>query len=359
MKESSAPFASAKHIMLLLISMALQGCLISTDSPEGEFSVGTMSYALDDTSRPEVMTKDPNDTRRLMLQFWYPTTPHRHLRLSYYLELIPKTVNSVINAPIIDTPDPLPLVIMSHGLGGNWNHSEFISESLAANGYLVAGVDHTYYGGPVKFPDGTLLSSIPNMLRFTGPRVTDELLADYFDVWVEDCHFLLGEIERLNQDPESMWYQRIDTQRIAMVSHSFGGAMGIQCATENSTIVANVNMDGDLRGAVKEDGTNTPFMMIWPGDSENNIEHRFDDGAYTNSPTFYWASIINAQHGDFADHNRLLNPGGTPSIKRKQQITLDLIHAFLDQYLMGTPNGLLNGQGLEEYPEIKFGFGKP
>ncbi|MCG8673624.1 MAG: hypothetical protein MI867_29825 [Pseudomonadales bacterium] len=342
-------------IALLPVTLTLQGCLIPTGKPDGEYSVGTMSYGLEDPTRLEVMTDDPDDIRRIKLQFWYPTNTHRHLRLGHYLELVPKLVNSLIDAPILDTTEKFPLVIMSHGLGGNGNHSEFISESLASHGYLVAGLDHTYYGGPISFPNGDQLSSIINMLRFTGPQVTDELLADYFDVWVEDCHFLLEEINRINDDPESPWYQRIDTQEIAMVSHSFGGSMGMQCATEDSSIVATINMDGDLRGTVKDTGTTTPFMMIWPGDSENNVDHRFVDGAFSLSPNYYWASIINSQHGDFADHNRLLNPGGEPNIKRKHKIILDLIHAFLDEHLMGNENQLLRGEGLEDYPEMLLG----
>ncbi|MDX1695996.1 MAG: hypothetical protein R3208_19680, partial [Ketobacteraceae bacterium] len=250
--------------LLLLFLLLVQGC-IGVSKPQGPYSVGTTTLGLVDASRSEVMTKDPDDVRRMLLQFWYPAPPHRHTRLSRYLEVVPKLVNSLVDAPILDTNEPLPLVIMSHGLGGNANHSEFISESLAANGYLVAAIDHTYYGGPVLFPGGEVLSSIPNMLRFTGPSVTEEKLQRYFDTWVEDCHFLLGELTRINSDPGSPWYQRMDTSRIAMVSHSFGGAMGMQCATGDSRIVATINMDGSLWGSVKETGTSTPFMMIWPG----------------------------------------------------------------------------------------------
>ena len=348
-----------KHNILIALSLLLQGCLINVEPPDGEYGVGTATLALDDESRAEVMTKDPSDHRKFLLQFWYPTEPHHMTVLGRYLELVPKLIHSVPDVPLIDTPEPLPLVIMSHGLGGNANHSEFISESLASHGYLVAGIDHTYYGGPVLFPDGTVRSSILNMLRFTGPRVTDQLLAEYFATWVEDCHLTIATILQLNQDPASRWYQRIDTQRIAMVSHSFGGAMGMQCATENNAIKATVTMDGALRGSVQAEGTTTPFMMIWPGDEHNSIDHRFDDPAFANSGTFYWASILNGDHGDFADHNRLLNPGGSPSIGRKQRIVLDLIHAFLQQHLLGQSSELLSGAGLEQYPEMRFGAGLP
>ena len=349
-----------KALPAVAVVCLLQGCLIPVSEPEGEYGVGTQTLALEDVSRAEVMTTDTADHRKMLLQFWYPTEPHNHLRLSRYLELVPKTVNSLVDAPMIDDGKPLPLVIMSHGLGGNANHSEFISESLAANGYLVAGIDHTYYGGPVRFPDGSQLSSILNMLRFTGPNLNDDKIRSFFDVWVQDCHFLLSEIDRLNADPESEWYQRIDTDRIAMVSHSFGGAMGMECALEESRIVANVNMDGDLWGNVKQIGTATPFMMIWPGDASNSIANRFEDPAFALSDTFYWASITNGDHGDFADHNRLLNPGGEPDIFRKQKITLDLIHAFLDRhFLMRQDPGLLDGVGLDAYPELRLGAGVP
>lgn len=325
------------------------------DNPKGEFGVGTVSYAMEDPHRPEVMTQNPDDYRRLMLQFWYPTAPHGFQRMSYYLELVPKIVHSLLNAPITGKQSRLPLVVMSHGLGANRNHSEFISESLASNGYLVAGIDHTYYGGPVRFPDGTIRSSIQNMLRFTGSKVTNEVLTTYFNDWVKDCHWVMDEIQRIDQDPSSPLYQRIDTTRIAMVSHSFGGAMGMQCASERNDIVATLSMDGDLRGPVKDSGTQVPFMMIWPGNASNSVDNRFAEGAYANSPTYHWASIQNSQHGDFADHNRVLNPGGTPNIRRKQDIILNLIDAFLKRYLLQETSSVVESLELEEMPELRYG----
>lgn len=326
-----------------------------TDAPQGEYSVGTFTVAMEDTVRSEIMTKNPDDHRKLALQFWYPTTPHNQIRLSYYLEIVPKNVFSKMDAPVVAENGPLPLVLMSHGLGGNRNHSEFITESLAANGYLVAGIDHTYYGGPVRFPDGSLLSSILNMLRFTGSKVTDELLATYFDDWVVDCHWVMDELGRINSDPDSPLYQRIDLSRIAMVSHSFGGAMGMQCASERSDILATIAMDGALRGTVKDEGTTVPFMMIWPGDSENTVDHRFDAGAFEHSPVYYWASIQNGDHGDFADHNRILKPGGTPDIHRKQDIVLQLIDGFLKHYLLGATASVKESLDLEQLPEVRYG----
>ena len=344
-----------KAATLLAIMLPLQGCLMPTDAPEGEYGVGSFTIAMEDPHRPEIMTRNPDDHRKLALQFWYPTTVHKQIRLSYYLELVPKNVFSKIDAPLIAESGPLPLVLMSHGLGGNRNHSEFITESLAANGYLVAGIDHTYYGGPVRFPDGSMLSSIVNMLRFTGSKVTDELLATYFDEWVADCHWVMAEIQRINSDPESPLYQRIDLNRIVMASHSFGGAMGLQCASERSDIVATIAMDGALRGTVKDAGTDVPFMMIWPGDAENTVDYRFDEGAFENSPTYYWASIQNGDHGDFAVHNRILKPGGTPDIHRKQEIILHLIHGFLKHYLRGETASVVESLNLAEMPAVRYG----
>lgn len=355
MKTPAGTGSLKKTALTLLMLLPLQGCLIPVDNPIGDFGVGTVSYAMEDQNRPEIMTQNPDDHRQLKLQFWYPTDQHGFQRLSYYLELVPKVVHSLLDAPVTGNQSRLPLVVMSHGLGGNGNHSEFISEALASNGYLVAGIDHTYYGGPVRFPDGKILSSIPNMLRFTGSKVTDDLLATYFEEWIKDCHWVMDEIQRIDQDPSSPFYQRIDTTRIAMVSHSFGGAMGMQCASERNDIVATVSMDGALRGTVKDFGTQVPFMMIWPGNASNSVDNRFVEGAFANSLLYHWASIQNAQHGDFADHNRLLNRGGTPTIQRKQEIILSLVQGFLKHYLLQETESVSESLDLEHMPEVRYG----
>ena len=68
-----------KLSVFALLSGALQGCLMSTDRPVGEFGVGTFSVEIQDPDRPERMTKASDDFRRLALQFWYPSDPHHRI----------------------------------------------------------------------------------------------------------------------------------------------------------------------------------------------------------------------------------------------------------------------------------------
>ena len=43
--------------------------------PTGPYRVGTVTYAWEDTTRPETYSDDPNDHRELPVQVWYPVDP--------------------------------------------------------------------------------------------------------------------------------------------------------------------------------------------------------------------------------------------------------------------------------------------
>jgi predicted dienelactone hydrolase len=96
------------------------------------------------------------------------------------------------------SPAKLPLVVLSHGTGGAAMGLAWLGETLAANGYIVAAVNHHGNTGAEPTPplQGTL-------------------------VWWDRPQDLSVLIDRLLADPQ--WGTRIDTSRIGVAGFSIGG----------------------------------------------------------------------------------------------------------------------------------------
>jgi len=74
-----------------LIGLALVGILALTiipqlelPSPTGPYAVGQTVFRWADTSRPEVMTDDPDDFREVIAFIWYPAEPGTWAKSPYF-----------------------------------------------------------------------------------------------------------------------------------------------------------------------------------------------------------------------------------------------------------------------------------
>jgi predicted dienelactone hydrolase len=138
----------------------------------------------------------PADADRPALKgaMWYPCAePPGEIQIG------PFTLAGVKDCPI--SGDKLPLVVVSHGWGGDDISHHDMAETLADAGYVVAAVTHPLD----RAPDGSLAGGLPDFVE----RPTDiERLID----------FVLGT---------SSAASRIDSQRIGFFGFSFGGYTGL------------------------------------------------------------------------------------------------------------------------------------
>ena len=159
---------SKKCIIISFLSLFLFQCIPikKPPKPTGSFNVGTQSFELTDTNRLEWFTKDnPDDLRKIMIQAWYPTSDNQGERENYidygkirikalaeqfdykpfiFKGLIKVKSNSFSNAKADNSKGPYPLIIFSHGLGGNRTQNTVIMEELASHGYVVIAIEHAY-----------------------------------------------------------------------------------------------------------------------------------------------------------------------------------------------------------------------
>lgn len=142
---------------------------------------------------------DQRRERPIKTEIWYPTkdTTKQNITKKYPFKLPPTSKGAEIAS------GKFPLIMLSHGTGGNRISQMWLACELASNGFIVASVDH--YGN-------TLDNKIPE--NFV--KVWDRPL----DVSFTIDHLLTN----------SHWNSAIDSSKIGMAGFSLGGYTSIALA---------------------------------------------------------------------------------------------------------------------------------
>ncbi|QXI40289.1 alpha/beta hydrolase family protein [Pseudomonas xantholysinigenes] len=143
---------------------------------------------------------DTRQERALEMFVWYPSATASPARL------IADNAVFVGAAAVADAPPAAgehPLVVLSHGFGGNWNNQAWLASTLARQGYIVAAVNH---------PGTTSRDRSPQAAAQLWQRPVD----------------LSRAIDAVTAEPEK--FGRVAPQRIAVVGHSLGGWTALEIA---------------------------------------------------------------------------------------------------------------------------------
>lgn len=351
--------------------------------PTGTYQVGTTIRYLVDDSRQEIYTQDPNDSRELLVQIWYPIEAAGDAERALYMpELdvigpvvaeqfgLPSFLLNHINltrldiykdAPVAETAaaTPFPVIVFSHGLTGLRIQNTIMAQELASHGYVVAAIDHTYANAITVFPDG-------RVILYEESRVFPSGDSNYIEanpliqVWAADIAFLLDEMGRWTTTEGEMFHGRLDPQNAGVFGHSTGGGTAVEFCLRDGRCQAGIGLDSwvlPVTEALLTPGLDQPFMFIstpgWLG-SENKarglaIYNRLSNGGYN-------LSLENTGHYDFSDL-ALLSPitpqlglSGTINSYDSLAIQNEYIVAFFDQYLRGMEREVLERPS--PYPEL-------
>ncbi len=177
----------------------------------GQNPVGTRSYEWTDTSRE----------RTLPVDVWYPATAQYagqdldEATQDNYETLPgmpPSSQQAVRDAN--SEPGTYPLIIFSHGFGGEKRQSTFLYTHLASHGYVVASMDHI--GNTTE--DMISGASEPN-----NPAQLEQFMSDR----PIDCSFVIDLMLKGEANIS------IDADRIGISGHSFGGWTSLMtCGTD-------------------------------------------------------------------------------------------------------------------------------
>jgi predicted dienelactone hydrolase len=111
-----------------------------------------------------------------------------------------------------------PLVVISHGGGGNWDANLYQAQHLASHGYVVVNVEHVYSNNTrVKY----YMSRRGGGMRFLEAlhRITTDPKAVLERP--RDVSFAIDQAALWNREHEEI-ARKIDTRKIAAMGHSFG-----------------------------------------------------------------------------------------------------------------------------------------
>ncbi len=169
----------------------------------GDVGPGTPKYAVG--RRTIVVTTEPG--RTVPVDVWYPADPATTgAKTVYAIPGASYSSSVAFDAPPVASGGPFPLVVYSHGSGGQRFISAFITEALAARGYVVVAADHL---GNTALDD------------FTGTTKTREEIVRLRPV---DIRAEIAAITAASADPTSPFAGAVDADRVGLIGHSAGGA---------------------------------------------------------------------------------------------------------------------------------------
>ncbi|PEK90676.1 alpha/beta hydrolase family protein [Bacillus mycoides] len=356
------------------VALPLLMPVFSFEEPTGPHRVGTKVYHWIDHQRNEPYSKNPTDRRELMVQIWYPAAEkskgdqepyirninelskglEKTLSISAFafshLELVKS--HSFMNLQLSDSENHYPILLFSHGFNGFRNQNTFEVEELASQGYIVLSIDHTFDTAATVFPDGRVAYVQPFNL-------TDAAGDSHIKLWEEDVTFVLNQIEKLNQNDETGFFTgRLDTSRIGMFGHSYGGATAAQILAKDSRVKAAINMDGALYGEIlPESGIGKPFLLmsaVEPDEADpDKVTERYGRGLAGGGMSMV---IPHTDHTSFTDLHLfsplLQSPGENP--KEVHRIINEFSLAFFDQYVKQKDDGSTLKRLMTKYPEVNF-----
>lgn len=218
------------------------------------------------------------------------------------------------NVPVATGIQKFPVVVFGHGFVIGTGSYQWLADSLAKNGYIVA---------------------LP---------ATENSIAPSHEQFGRDIAFLCSYIISLNDSSNSFLYNRVKN-RSAVGGHSMGGGASFLSANYNSAINAIFNFaaaetNPSAKAAALQ--TNMP-ALIFAGSSDCIVPDSNQQRMYSNIPytckTF--VNITNALHCHFANNNGTCATGQIFSGCNSSPITasvvfqktINLIIPFLGYYL--------------------------
>ncbi|TDD88736.1 lipase [Actinomadura rubrisoli] len=367
---------------------------MSLPAPTVRRPVGTVPLHLIDRSRSDSLAPS-KPYRELMVSIWYPARKADRLPLAPQmpphaaadfdrntaadLGVAPGQVNwaatmshARVGAPLDRGAAPLPVVLYSPGLDGPRALGTALIEELAARGYIVVSVDHTYQPDQVEFPGGRVERG--RLPQDPSEEEWDKLVKVLVSTRVADLRFVLNELARMDRghNPDAGGRAlpaglrgALDLSRTGMFGHSFGGAMAAQLLADDRRLDAGINLDGNLYGPVVQSGVTKPFMQVAGETTTRESVPSWKTFWDRSSGWKREARFIGTQHLSFCDAQAMLpqiakelpnipvaETVGTIDPDRSIAAQRAYVTAFFDLHLRGRHTHLFDRPS-SRYPEVK------
>lgn len=250
---------------------------------------------------------------------------------------------------------PAPVVLFSHGLGGERHGSRFLGEHWAARGYVAVFIQH-------PGSDDSVWKATPRADRFSALERAASL--KNFFLRVGDVPAVLDQLSRCNTDALSPLHGRLDLAKVGMSGHSFGAVTTQAVSGEWFPIEGDKLTDSRIKAAVVFSPSTPKFgdaarafgsvripWLLMTGTEDLSPIGEADmasrRGVYPalHGAPKYEVVLDKAEHSAFTD--RPLPGDKEPRNPNHHRVILAVSTAFWDACLRGDPAALawLNGSG--------------
>lgn len=378
--------------------------------PTGPYSVGSRYFYLTDKNRPDVISPEPDDYRKISLQVWYPAEPEtgdqpiilndRKLIEGYVQEgALDSTIltewaleptHSFYKAPPAKTKHPFPVILYS--ASGVINANTLLAEDLASNGYVVFAIGHPYWCEFYFDAEGkttpidknneyfkqlwkeegswqvqkakkeiTLAETLeerPELYKQLNQAMPTEV--SDLHLWAEDIAFVVDQLKEMNSNT-GFFKGIMDVNRIGVMGYSKGGAAaGQYCLKADDRCKAGINLGGFMFADIVEQNLKKPFMIM------EHIEPWAPNGLPIGELFFqraensaYMVAIRDAMHGNFCDmtlaKKYIILEGIVGPINGEDflHIIIYYVRTFFDKYVKDIPGTEIEDLQ-DQYPEVNF-----
>jgi predicted dienelactone hydrolase len=264
-------FPRSPVLPLLIVALSLAPARAHAErapalpEPDGPHAIGTLVVDWTDTDREETWTADPDDRRRMVVQFWYPAEARPARVPAPYVLRYPQmresldrfwaqpfptiSTHAALEAPVLESDGPYPVVLFSHGMNSSRILYTALAEALASHGYVVAAIDHPHWGPAVAFDNGTTIDFADGTgaIEALGADRMDERMQEGITTMAEDQAFVARMLPTLTSSARvnvRRLGRRLDLDRIAVTGHGMGGMAAVRAAFAYPAFKAAVTLDG-------------------------------------------------------------------------------------------------------------------
>jgi dienelactone hydrolase len=348
-------------LIVLTLSISLQ---LELPAPSGPYTVGRTILRWVDSSRPEVLTDDPNDFREVMAFVWYPAVPGTGTKAGYFpdLSVVSKELvqsgevaawevfglrfirsKNNLDAEPVKNRGAFPVVLLSPGGGTEIEFYSSLASEIASRGYIVVGINHPYDVAAVELTNGSV-APYDKAQWLLDAKAHQIYTAERIKVRTADVLFVLNQLETMNTKANNPFVGILDLNSVAVAGHSLGGITASEACKADARFKACINFDGlQAGGPFSTDPSaippQQPFLFLT---KESQLPPKLLQ-KFESTSRSYWVVIHGASHQSFSD-GPVLQPSLLPLPNRADRL-MTLIQtytlAFLDQTLKGQPSSLL------------------
>jgi hypothetical protein len=365
-----------------------QGTRLTLPAPTGRHRLGTASLYLVDPSRPDPWVPSQR-VRQLMIQLWYPAEAvDGYPRAPYMTSPTARAYEKIMGLPRLNWPITAghlgaqvrpraggwPVVLYSHGLGGERTETTCLVEDLASHGYVVVTIDHVHDADVVVLPDGRVefcAVPAPTVDKDT-PATTKEIVSR-----VADVRFVLDQLAVINRGGNPDHDHRplprglrgaLDLDRIGMLGQSDGGSTTAHAMHLDARVKVGVDLDGTLWTPQAVAGSGRPLLLFGRQDLDPFEAATWAAFWTKQRGPKLWLNLEGSTHATFTDFAALVPQAapilgkppswvialiGTINGPRAVTVERSYLRAYFDRYLRRHDSPLLTGPS-PCYPEVRF-----